>query len=121
MKNPDEWEVALEPTPISPEEKWALFKEASVAFIRDWAIPEAKANLDAFMPGLPAASSTNSIVMNMGVRSRPEAPDCTPGAANPFQCLKVSFCVKNGGACAANELIRQTYLFSKPASTTQGW
>ncbi|MBS1969153.1 MAG: hypothetical protein JSU04_02535 [Bdellovibrionales bacterium] len=121
MKTPNEWEVALEPTPLSNDEKWALFKEASVAFMKDWAIPEAKANLETFMPGLPAASSVNSIVMNMGVRSRPEAPDCTPGAANPFQCLKVSFCVKNGGACAANELIRQTYLFSKPAATTQGW
>jgi hypothetical protein len=118
---PNEWEVAVIPHQITPQERWDLFKEASVAFIKDWSIPEAKANLDAFKPGLPALSSTNSIVLNMGVRSRPEAPDCTVAPTNPFQCLKVSFCVKNGGSCAANELIRQTYLFSKPPPTTQGW
>lgn len=121
MMNPNEWEVVVQPTERSTEEKWALFKDATVEFMKDWSVQEAKANLDAFKPGLPGATSNNSIAINMGIRSRPEAPDCTAGAANPFQCLKVSFCVKNGGACAANELIRQTYLFSKPATTTQGW
>lgn len=121
LAKPNEWEVVMQPAEKSSEEQWSLFKQATIEFIKDWSVQEAKANLDAFKPGLPGATSTNSVAINMGIRSRPEAPDCTPGAANPFQCLKVAFCVKNGAACAANELIRQTYLFSKPATTTQGW
>lgn len=121
MKAANEWEVAFDPQERTSAEKWTLMKEATVEFIKDWSMPKAEANLDAFMPPLPALTSNNSIAINMGLRSRPEAPDCTPGAANPFQCLKVAFCVKNGAACAPTELIRQTYLFSKPATTTQGW
>jgi len=123
MKTPDEWEVAVQPIEKSTEEQWALVKAATIEYIKGWSIQEAHANLDVFHPPMPALTSTNSIAINMGaaVRNRPEAPDCNPIATNPFQCLKVSFCVKNGTACAPNEVIQQTYLFTKPAPTTQGW
>jgi hypothetical protein len=86
-------------------------------------MPEAHANLDVFKPALPVASPTNSIVINNNINtlSRPEGPDCTPNAANPYQCLKVAFCLKTVGTCTSAEMIRQTYLFTKPATTSQGW
>lgn len=116
----DEWEVVMTPQERSPAEKWELFKEAAFAYMKDLGIAKAEANLDAFKPGLPAVSSTNSIVLDTTARSKPEAPDCTVSATNPFQCLKVSFCVKIG-ACGADDLIRQTYLFAKPATSSLGF
>jgi hypothetical protein len=121
LKTPDEWEVAVQIPEMNTGEKWSLFKEASVGILKDLAAPPAHANLDAFMPGPPAVSSINSIVINTTVLSSPEAPDCTPGPTTPYQCLKVAFCVKSSGICAPTEMIRQTYLFARPAKTTQAW
>ncbi|WP_413289561.1 hypothetical protein [Bdellovibrio sp. HCB337] len=121
IKTPNEWEVAMMPTEKSFADRWAFFQDASIEFFKDLGVSKAHANLDAFKPLLPALVPSNSIVLNGGFRSLPESPNCTVGAANPYQCLKVSFCVKNVGTCNANELIRQAYLFAKPAPTSQGW
>ncbi len=118
LQKADEWMVAFEPTPKSFEQQFEIFKEATRQVVREMSFPQAEAALDIFTPGLPAMSSVNSIPINMAMRNRPEAPDCSMAQ---YQCLKVSFCVKNGGSCSNNELINQTYIFSRPATTTQGY
>ncbi|WP_413585928.1 hypothetical protein [Bdellovibrio sp. HCB274] len=114
----DEWMVAYQPKPPTMDEQFALLKEATRQVFKEMALPQAQANLDVFTPALPAMSTVNSIAINNTLRNRPEAPNC---AMAQYQCLKVAFCVKNGSSCSANEMIRQTYIFSIPAATSQGY
>ncbi|WP_413576491.1 hypothetical protein ACLVWU_00435 [Bdellovibrio sp. HCB290] len=118
LESSDEWMVVYQPNPLNLEEQFSLLKEATLQVFREMALPQAQANLDVFTPALPAMSTVNSIPLNTNLRNRPEAPNC---AMAQYQCLKVAFCVKNGSSCSANELIRQTYIFSIPAATTQGY
>lgn len=117
------WEVVVQSPEMSEKDKWLLVRDSIIGAFRDLAISEAHANLDAFKPLLPAVKPANTISINNSLNSlsRPESPDCSPGPANPYQCLKVAFCVKSTGICTPEEMIRQTYLFAKPATTTQGW
>jgi hypothetical protein len=118
LQQPDEWMVAFEAKPKSFDQQIEIFKEATRQVAHEMAFPQAQAALDVFTPPLPAATSVNSIPINLAMRNRPEAPDCNMAQ---YQCLKVSFCVKNGSSCSNNDLIRQTYIFSRPATTTQGY
>ncbi|QLY25564.1 hypothetical protein [Bdellovibrio sp. KM01] len=118
LQSPDEWMVAYSPKTKSFEQQLETFKEATRQVVQEMSFQPAHAALDAFAPALPATPSANSIPINMAMRNRPEAPDCDLAQ---YQCLKVSFCVKNGSSCSNAELIRQTYIFSRPATTTQGY
>ncbi|WP_413292037.1 hypothetical protein ACLSU7_11510 [Bdellovibrio sp. HCB185ZH] len=117
LQSAHEWMVAFSSKPKSFDQQLEVFKEATRQVVQEMSFQTANASLDSFAPAPPPAS-VNSIPINMGMRNRPEAPDC--GMAQ-YQCLKVSFCVKNGGSCSNDELIRQTYIFSRPATTTQGY
>ncbi|WP_413559284.1 hypothetical protein [Bdellovibrio sp. HCB209] len=121
--SPNEWMVAYEAPPKNTSEQWDIFLQATHEVIKELSFPVANANLEVFTPALPTAASlpTNSIPINTSVRNAPEAPTCDTAATNPFQCLKVSFCVRKGINCASTDLVRQTYLFTKPATTTQGY
>lgn len=118
LQSPDEWMVAFAPKEKSFEQHFETFKEATRQVVQEMSLQSANASLDSFAPALPAVTSVNRIPINMAMRNRPEAPDCNLAQ---YQCLKVSFCVKNGGSCSNADLIRQTYIFSRPATTTQGY
>ncbi|WP_413583103.1 hypothetical protein [Bdellovibrio sp. HCB288] len=118
LQSQDEWMVAYHSNNSEKPDQFEVFKEATRQVIAEINLPQAHANLDVFIPALPAITSVNSIPLNTTLRNRPEAPNCS---LPQYQCLKVAFCVKNGSSCSNSELIRQTYLFTVPASTTQGY
>ncbi|UYL10470.1 hypothetical protein B9G69_007755 [Bdellovibrio sp. SKB1291214] len=116
IKN-DEWMVAVETT-TNKEDRIHKFQAATYELLKKLSFPTAEAALDSFMPSIPAATPINTFAINTGFPNKPDELTCETAS---YQCLKVSFCVKNGSTCSNEELIRQTYIFAVPAKTTQGY
>lgn len=114
----DEWMVAFEPNPKTLDQQLQFFKEATRQVLNEISLPVAQANLETFMPAIPGGASVNTFALNNIAENKPDALTCTTAQ---YQCLKVSFCVKNGSSCSADDLVRQTYIFAVPAKTTQGY